>query len=119
MADPLFKVSNSFHCGAYQACVSAGLEDVPEAASTQRDVFVYRAHLALGSTNVRRGPRAGGRHSRRAWTGAPRPRARSRHLLAAAGALLDRRLRPLRAAGREAVRHVHGRAGGEPGAHGP
>uniref|UniRef100_A0A7S3QSH2 Coatomer subunit epsilon n=1 Tax=Dunaliella tertiolecta TaxID=3047 RepID=A0A7S3QSH2_DUNTE len=51
MADPLFAVRNSFYLGAYNLVVqeASELEDLPHAAAIERDTYLYRAYIALGS----------------------------------------------------------------------
>ena len=71
--DALFAVHNNFHIGAYQAAINAGadLSDLGETEATERDAFVYRAYIALGSHQARaRCHTAGG--PRRAEPGALR-----------------------------------------------
>ena len=55
MGDALFAVHNNFHIGAYQAAINAGadLSDLSETEATERDAFVYRAYIALGSHQAR------------------------------------------------------------------
>eukprot|EP00983_Pelagomonas_calceolata_P090375 1157412-Pelagomonas_calceolata.AAC.1 len=55
MADPLFAVRNSFYLGAYNLVVqeASELEDLPHAAAIERDTYLYRAYIALGSHQVR------------------------------------------------------------------
>ena len=59
MGDALFAVHNNFHIGAYQAAINAGadLSDLGETEATERDAFVYRAYIALGSHQARAGCR--------------------------------------------------------------
>jgi hypothetical protein len=59
MGDHLFPVHNNFHIGAYQSAINAGadLSDLGETEATERDAFVYRAYIALGSHQARAVPR--------------------------------------------------------------
>lgn len=54
MGDPLFQVRNSFYLGAYNLVVqeASELEDLPDAAAIERDCYLYRAYIALGSHQV-------------------------------------------------------------------
>lgn len=49
--DLLFTVRNNFYLGAYQAAIAeaADLERLSDADATQRDCFVYRSYIELGS----------------------------------------------------------------------
>lgn len=55
MSDTLFPVRNLFHLGAYQSAINEAqdLDSLPEMDSVDRDVFVYRSYIALGSSQVR------------------------------------------------------------------
>jgi hypothetical protein len=57
MADPLFAVRNSFYLGAYNLVVqeASELEGLPDAAAIERDSYLYRAYIALGSHQARGG----------------------------------------------------------------
>ena len=52
--DLLFTLRNNFYLGAYQAAIAeaADLERLSEADSTERDCFVYRSYIELGSYEV-------------------------------------------------------------------
>lgn len=54
MGDPLFSVRNSFYIGAHQKCVSeaTNLTGLTEQQKIDRDVFVYRSYIELGSYEV-------------------------------------------------------------------
>ncbi len=56
MVDPLFSVRNNFYLGAYNFVVqeASELEGLPYAAAIERDTYLYRAYIALGSHQVRR-----------------------------------------------------------------
>lgn len=56
MGDVLFSVRNAFYLGAYQSVISeaAQLTGLTEAEKLERDVFVYRAYMELGSYEVRK-----------------------------------------------------------------
>lgn len=56
MGDPLFGLRNSFHIGAFQTAISEAsqLTGLSEAEKIERDVFVYRSYIELGSYEVRR-----------------------------------------------------------------
>ncbi|KAK9810168.1 hypothetical protein WJX72_005996 [[Myrmecia] bisecta] len=49
--DLLFTVRNSFYLGAYQAAIAeaSDLEGLSESAKVERDCFVYRSYIELGS----------------------------------------------------------------------
>ena len=53
-ADVLFPVRNSFYLGAYQAAIAeaSDLEDLSDADKVERDLFVYRSYIELGSYEV-------------------------------------------------------------------
>lgn len=52
--DILFAVKNSFYIGAYNNAINeaSDMEGLSEAEQTERDVFVYRSYIALGSYDV-------------------------------------------------------------------
>lgn len=52
--DLLFTVRNSFYLGAFQGAIAeaSDLEGLSEAAKTERDTFVYRCWIELGSYEV-------------------------------------------------------------------
>lgn len=52
--DLLFTLRNNFYLGAYQAAIAeaADLERLSEADSIERDCFVYRSYIELGSYEV-------------------------------------------------------------------
>ena len=54
MADPLFSLKNSFYLGAYNNVVqeASELEGLSHAAAIERDSYLYRAYIALGSHQV-------------------------------------------------------------------
>lgn len=54
MADLLFNVRNSFYLGAYNTVINeaADLDNLNEVDSIERDCFVYRSYIALGSYDV-------------------------------------------------------------------
>ena len=54
MADLLFNVRNSFYLGAYNTVINeaADLDNLSETETIERDCFVYRAYIALGSYDV-------------------------------------------------------------------
>jgi coatomer protein complex subunit epsilon len=49
--DPLFAVRNNFYLGAYQTAISEAsqLTGLSEAEKIERDVFVYRSYIELGT----------------------------------------------------------------------
>jgi hypothetical protein len=51
----LFKVSNLFYLGSFQAAIAAGeaLTLDNDAVRTERDVFVYRSYVVLGCLPLR------------------------------------------------------------------
>jgi hypothetical protein len=55
MSDVLFPVRNLFYLGSYQGAINEAqdVEDLSELDSIERDVFLYRSYLALGSAQVR------------------------------------------------------------------
>ena len=50
----LFTLRNNFYLGAYQAAIAeaADLERLAEADTVERDCFVYRSYIELGSFEV-------------------------------------------------------------------
>lgn len=52
--DLLFTLRNNFYLGAYQAAIAeaADLERLAEADTVERDCFVYRSYIELGSFEV-------------------------------------------------------------------
>ena len=56
MAEPdlLFAVRNHFYLGAYQAAIAeaADLEGLSESEKVERDCYVYRSYIELGSYEV-------------------------------------------------------------------
>jgi hypothetical protein len=50
----MFPVRNSFYLGAYQAAIAeaADLDTLSDKEKIERDVFVYRAYIELGSYEV-------------------------------------------------------------------
>lgn len=74
MAHALFSVRNSFSLGAFNTVINdaAELEALSGADALERDCYVYRAYIALGSHQARR----------RGWRAArqcQRARARTHH----------------------------------------
>ena len=62
--DILFAVKNHFYLGAYNLAINeaSDLEGLSEAEQTEKDTYVYRSYIALGSYDVRcvrRGGRGG------------------------------------------------------------
>ena len=55
--DLLFAVRNYFYLGAYQAAIAeaSDLEGLTEAQKVERDCYVYRSYIELGSYEVRVG----------------------------------------------------------------
>jgi len=53
-SDTLFPVRNSFYLGAYQAAIAeaADLDTLSDREKIERDVFVYRSYIELGSYEV-------------------------------------------------------------------
>jgi coatomer protein complex subunit epsilon len=53
--DPLFTVKNNFYIGAFNAAITeaSGLAGLSEADALERDSYVHRAYIALGSHDVR------------------------------------------------------------------
>lgn len=53
--DPLFTVRNNFYLGAYQTTISdaSHLTGLTGEQKLERDVFVYRSYVELGSYEVR------------------------------------------------------------------
>lgn len=54
MGDALFAVRNNFYLGAFQTAISEAsqLTGLSEAEKIERDVFVYRSYIELGSHEV-------------------------------------------------------------------
>lgn len=52
--DILFAVRNNFYTGAYNNAINeaSDLEGLSDAEAVERDVYVYRAYIALGSHDV-------------------------------------------------------------------
>jgi hypothetical protein len=52
--DILFAVRNNFYIGAYNNAINeaSDIEGLSEAEQTERDVYVYRSYIALGSHDV-------------------------------------------------------------------
>lgn len=52
--DLLFAVRNNFYLGAYQHAISeaSDLENLDDAEKLERDMFVYRSYIELGSYEV-------------------------------------------------------------------
>lgn len=52
--DVLFAVRNNFYLGAYQAVINeaADLDNLGDNERTERDVFIYRSYIALGSYDL-------------------------------------------------------------------
>ena len=63
MGDALFPVYNNFFIGAYQVAINeaSDLQGLSDTEATERDCYMYRSYIALGSYQVRRAARAGGR----------------------------------------------------------
>ena len=57
----LFQVYNSFHLGAYQVAINeaSDLLDLSPSESVEKDCYVYRSYIALGSYQVRLFSRVG------------------------------------------------------------
>jgi coatomer protein complex subunit epsilon len=55
MADPLFPVQTNFYIGAYQTAISEAshLTGLSEAQKLEREIFVQRAYIEIGSFDVR------------------------------------------------------------------
>jgi coatomer protein complex subunit epsilon len=53
-ADLLFTVRNAFYLGAYQQCLAeaSDLEGLSDAEKIERDCFVYRAYIEIGSSEL-------------------------------------------------------------------
>ncbi len=52
--DLLFSLRNHFYLGAYQAAIAeaSDLEGLTEAEKVERDCYVYRSYIELGSYEV-------------------------------------------------------------------
>ncbi len=83
MADPLFSVRNNFFIGNWNAVVNeaSNLQHLSDKDAIERDVFVYRSYIALGSYEVRQATCATGAEGTSVRGGAERnacaPRSRS------------------------------------------
>lgn len=55
MGDKLFNVRNSFYLGAFQTCISecSTVTGLSDAERIERDVFLYRSYIELGTYDVR------------------------------------------------------------------
>lgn len=55
MADVLFAVRNNYYLGAYQAAVNEAqdIDSLSDLDQVERDVFIHRSYIALGSQKVR------------------------------------------------------------------
>jgi hypothetical protein len=55
MGDPLFTVRNHFYLGAYNSVLNEApdLDNLGDLEQVDRDVFVYRSYIAMGSYEVR------------------------------------------------------------------
>lgn len=53
--DVLFMVRNNFYIGAFNNAINeaADLSGLPEADAVEKDAYVYRSYIALGSFDVR------------------------------------------------------------------
>lgn len=53
--DLLFAVRNNFYLGAFQHAISeaSDLESLEDGEKLERDIFVYRSYIELGSYEVR------------------------------------------------------------------
>lgn len=53
-ADPLFTVRNNFYLGAYNAAINeaADFDHLSEVEAVERDCYVYRSYIALGSYDL-------------------------------------------------------------------
>jgi hypothetical protein len=83
--DKLFAVRNSFYLGAFQSAISEAsqLTGLTEAEKIERDVFVYRSYIELGTYEVGGGEGVVGLGARaerggRGWRGAGRRAAAAR-----------------------------------------
>jgi coatomer protein complex subunit epsilon len=53
-ADPLFSVRNNFYLGAFNTVLNDAPDlDVSDVEAIERDTFIYRSYIALGSYEVR------------------------------------------------------------------
>ena len=54
MGDPLFLVRNNFYLGNYNNVINeaADMDNLSSADAVERDCFVYRSYIALGSFDV-------------------------------------------------------------------
>lgn len=57
MGDLLFPVYNNFFIGAYQVAINeaSDLQGLSDSEATERDCYMYRSYIALGSYQVREG----------------------------------------------------------------
>lgn len=57
LQDVLFPVNNAFYLGAYQNAINEGADllGLSDKDALERDCFVYRSYIALGSYQVRLG----------------------------------------------------------------
>ena len=57
MGDPLFTIKNSFYLGAYNTVINeaADMDHLSGTDQVDRDCYVYRSYIALGSYDVRLG----------------------------------------------------------------
>lgn len=55
MADPLFSVRNAFYIGAYNTAANEALNlnSLSDKDAVERDCFIYRSYIAMGSYEVR------------------------------------------------------------------
>jgi coatomer subunit epsilon len=55
MADPLFSIRKNFFIGAHNTIINeaAEIDNLSEHDAIERDVFMYRSYVALGSYEVR------------------------------------------------------------------
>lgn len=54
MGDPLFTIKNSFYLGAYNTVINeaADMDHLSSTELIERDCYVYRSYIALGSYDV-------------------------------------------------------------------
>lgn len=54
MGDPLFSVRNAFYLGAYNTVINeaSDMETLSDTDAIERDCFVYRSYIAMGSYEV-------------------------------------------------------------------
>lgn len=55
MADPLFMLRNYYLIGAYNAAINeaSDIEGLPAPVQVEKDAYVYRSYIELGSHDVR------------------------------------------------------------------